>query len=234
MAKTFGLPSYMDQLLPIIHGGPGTSVPSYTIGNYTPLPGQPGYNNSLIFSIDNDYVLTPTFSWIKGRHTYKFGADFRDMQNNYYQAPGGGAFTFDNLATSQNALSSGASGNGLASMLLGYGASGTVLSFALPWQSLNYQGYFAQDTWQITNKLTLTYGVRWEIPGVYKERYNRAASFNPYEVNPSPEGGWNYFEWPTGARSDGLRKHSATSTERPENRTFRSVRPSPWRRVPAD
>ena len=183
MTNAFGLPAYMDQQLPIIHGGPGTSVPSYTIGNYTALPGQPGYNNSLIFSIDNDYVLTPTFSWVKGRHTYKFGADFRDMQNNYYQAPGGGAFTFDNLATSQNALNSGASGNGLASMLLGYGASGTELSFALPWQSLNYQGYFAQDTWQVTNKLTLTYGVRWEIPGVYKERYNRAASFNPYEVN---------------------------------------------------
>ena len=89
MTNTFGLPAYMDQQLPIIHGGPSTSVPSFTIGNYTPLPGQPGYNNSLIFSIDNDYVLTPTFSWIKGRHTYKFGADFRDMQNNYYQAPGG-------------------------------------------------------------------------------------------------------------------------------------------------
>jgi hypothetical protein len=185
MSDKFGLPAYMDQQLPIIHGGPGTSVPSYTIGNYTPLPGQPGYSNSLIFSIDNDYVLTPTFSWVKGRHTYKFGADFRDMQNNYYQASGGGAFTFDNLATSQNALNSGASGNGLASMLLGYGASGTEFSFALPWQSLNYQGYFAQDTWQVTNKLTLTYGVRWEIPGVYKERYNRAASFDPHEINPA-------------------------------------------------
>jgi len=183
MASTFGLPAYMDQQLPIIHGGPGTSVPSYSIGNYTPLPGQPGYNNALITSIDNDYVLTPSLSWVKGRHTFKFGADFRDLQNNYYQATGGGTFNFDNLSTSQNALSPGASGNGLASMLLGYGASGSELSFALPWQSLNYQGYFAQDTWQATTKLTLTYGVRWEIPGVYKERYNRAASFNPYEVN---------------------------------------------------
>ena len=185
LSKTFGLPAYMDQQLPIIHGGPGTSIPSFTIGNYAPLAGQPTYNNSLIFSIDNDYVLMPTFSWVKGRHTYKFGADLRDMQNNYYQAPGGGAYTFDNLLTSQNALSPGASGNGLASMLLGYGASGTQLAFALPWQSLNYQAYFAQDTWQATKKLTLTYGVRWEIPGVYKERFNRGASFDPHEVNPA-------------------------------------------------
>jgi outer membrane receptor protein involved in Fe transport len=67
----------------------------------------------------------------------------------------------------------------LASLLPGYGASGSALSFALPWQSLSYQTYFAQDTWQTTNRLTLTLGVRWEIPGVYKERYNRAVSFNP-------------------------------------------------------
>lgn len=188
MAQTFGFPAYMDQQIPIVHGGPGTSVPSFSIGNYTALAGQPGYNNSLIFSVDDDYVLTPTLSKIVGRHTLKFGADWRDMQNNYYQAPGGGTFTFDNLITSQNALSPGASGNGLASLLLGYGASGNVLSFALPWQSLAYQGYFGQDTWQATNKLTVTVGVRWEIPGVYKERYNRAVSFNPHELNPALNG----------------------------------------------
>ncbi|HXJ43088.1 MAG TPA: TonB-dependent receptor, partial [Bryobacteraceae bacterium] len=186
MNKTFGFPTYMDTQLPLIHGiANETSVPSMSIGNYTALPGQPGYSNSKIFSIDNDYVLLPTLSWVHGRHTFKFGADFRDMQNNYYQAPGGGSMTFNNLFTSQNALSAGASGNGLASMMLGYGNAGTALSFALPWQSLNYQGYFAQDTWQVTTKLTVTAGVRWEIPGVYKERYNRGVSFDPHEVNPT-------------------------------------------------
>ena len=33
-----------------------------------------------------------------------------------------------------------------------------------------YQGYFFTDTWQATNKLTVTAGLRWEIPGVYTER----------------------------------------------------------------
>jgi hypothetical protein len=189
MSKTFGLPAYFDTQLPIIHGiANETSVPSYTIGNYSNLSGQPGYNNAKITSTDNDFVLLPTVSKVWGRHTFKVGADLRDLQNNYYQATAGGTFTFDNLFTSQNALSAGASGNGLASMLLGYGASGNELSFGLPYQSLSYQGYFAQDTWQVTPKFTLTLGVRWEIPGVYKERFNRAVSFDPYELNPATKG----------------------------------------------
>ncbi|HXJ42517.1 MAG TPA: carboxypeptidase-like regulatory domain-containing protein, partial [Bryobacteraceae bacterium] len=50
MNKTFGLPNYFDTQLPILHGiADETSVPSYSIGNYTPLPGQPGYNNAKIF-----------------------------------------------------------------------------------------------------------------------------------------------------------------------------------------
>ncbi|HVW85805.1 MAG TPA: TonB-dependent receptor, partial [Bryobacteraceae bacterium] len=187
LSKTFGFPAYMDQQLPIIHGiANETSVPQFTFNsNYGALAGQPGYVNSKIFSIDDDYVLTPSLSIVKGRHTLKFGADWRDMQNDYYQATGGGTFTFDNLFTSQNALSAGATGNAFASLLLGYGASGNELSFGLPWQSLNYQGYYAQDTFQATTKLTLTLGVRWEIPGVYKERFNRTSVFNPHEINPA-------------------------------------------------
>ena len=50
---------------------------------------------------------------------------------------------------------------------------------------MHYQGYNAQDTWQATNKLTVTAGIRWEIPGVWTERFNRNSTFNPHEVNPA-------------------------------------------------
>jgi len=176
--STFGFPKYMDEQLPIIHSGPTTSIPSFSITGYNPVSGLH------ILSTENDYLLTPNLSWSKGKHTFKFGADWRNMQNTYYQTFDGGSFAFTNLITSQNALNPGASGNGLASMLLGFGNSGSVSAFARPYESLKYQGYYAQDVWQVTNKLTLTAGVRWEIPGVWTERYNRIASFNPTETNP--------------------------------------------------
>ncbi len=182
LSKTFGFPAYMDEQLPIIHSGPTTSIPSIGVGGYTTASGLH------ILSTENDYLLTPNLSWVRGKHTLKFGADWRTMQNTYYQTFDGGSFTFSNLFTSRNALNPGATGNGLASALLGFGTGGTQTAFARPYQSMTYQGYYVQDTWQATSKLTVTAGVRWEIPGVWKERYNRIASFNPTELNPAVSG----------------------------------------------
>jgi len=176
--EKFGFPKYMDTMLPIIHGGPGTSIPSISISGYQTASGLH------ILSAENDYLLTPNLSWVQGRHTLKFGADWRLMQNTYYQTFDGGSFAFTAAITSRNALSPGASGNALASMLLGFGNSGSVSAFARPFESIHYQGYYFHDTWMTTRKLTLTAGIRWEIPGVWRERYNRIASFSPNEMNP--------------------------------------------------
>ena len=172
----------MDEQLPIIHSGPGTSIPSVSIGGYNTASGLH------ILSTENDYLLTPNLSWVRGKHTLKFGADWRDMQNGYYQTFDGGSFSFTTALTCQNALNCGASGNGFASMLLGFGASGTETAFSRPWESLHYQGYYAQDVWQATPRLTVTAGIRWEIPGVWRERYNRLASFNPVHTQSGFEG----------------------------------------------
>jgi hypothetical protein len=179
LSKTFGFPAYMDQQLPIIHSGPGTSIPSVSVGGYTTASGLH------ILSTENDYLLTPNLSWARGKHTLKFGADWRNMQNGYYQTFDGGSFTFSTALTCQNALNCGASGNGFASLLLGFGASGTETAFSRPWESMHYQGYYVQDIWQASPRLTITAGVRWEIPGVWHERYDRLASFNPSILNPA-------------------------------------------------
>jgi hypothetical protein len=183
--KTFGLPKYYNEMLPVLRGranavgvpGIGVTGPTYN-----------GYNGQQIYGIDNNYTLTPTLSKVMGRHTLKVGADLRLLQDAYYSSFPGGSFAFDNLFTSQNALNPGASGNGAASFLLGLPTSATVQVAVTPMTSMRYQGYFVNDTFQATRKLTINLGLRWEIPGVYIERFGNQGTFNPGEVNSALKG----------------------------------------------
>jgi hypothetical protein len=183
-ATAFGWPSYMN--FGSLNSLPkSTAVPSIsTSGPISYTEGGAGY----IFSINNNYVIGSTYQKIVGRHTFKAGVDLRRLEMDYFQnnSPGG-VFTFDNVLTGQNASSPGTTGNGLASFELGYVSSSTsqTVQVAPPtYQTLYYQGYFAQDAWQITNKLTATLGIRYEIPGVYVARHGWADTFNPTETNP--------------------------------------------------
>jgi len=143
-----------------------------------------GYNtatNGYIFGTNQNYVIAPTVSKIWKGHTIKAGADLRRMEMSYFQnnSPGG-SFQFDPSWT----------GDSFASFLLGYmvnqSVNPSVVQISNPtYNTVYYQGYYAQDTWQVTPKLTLNFGLRWEIPGVYRERHNLLATFNPNENNPA-------------------------------------------------
>src|ERR1700760_51639 len=179
-----GFPGYFSQIAQYNGFSPSTTVPSISMAN----PTYNGVGTGLIFSINNNYVIAPTFTKIIQRHTIKAGADLRRLEMAYFQnnSPGG-VFTFDNVFTGQSASSPGSTGNPFASFLLGYvsSSSSQTVQIAPPTlQTIYYQGYYAQDTWQANNKLTLTLGLRYEIPGVYVARHGYADTFNPTEVNP--------------------------------------------------
>ena len=185
-SKAFGWPSYMN--FGYLNNLPqSTAVPTINTsgGSITYTQGGAGY----IFSINNNYVIGSTYQKVIGRHTLKTGIDLRRLEMSYFQNNNpGGIFTFDNVFTGKNAASVGTSGNPLASFELGYvGTNGTLQTVqAAPptYQTQYYQGYFFMDTWQATNKLTATLGIRYEVPGVYRSRYGWADTFNPTEVNP--------------------------------------------------
>jgi hypothetical protein len=183
---TLGFPSVYSQL-PALNGvDPSTTIPRFSISS----PTYNQVNTGLLYGRDDTYTLTPTFTWIKGQHTWKFGAEIHKNDLNYFQNNDpGGVYTFDNLITSQNALNSGSTGSGLASFLLGIPNNGSyVQASTFTYAKLYYQGYYVMDTWQATKKLTLTLGARWEIPGVYREMYNRQVTFNFTEPNPALSG----------------------------------------------
>jgi hypothetical protein len=102
-------------------------------------------------------------NWVKGKHIFKFGVDFRrypvqlwDPQQMSISA--GTKFTTGPNTTSPSPSTD--SGSGMAELLLGLA---TVTSGYEPeTKSVHYYyGGFAQDTWKVLPKLTLTYGLRY-------------------------------------------------------------------------
>jgi hypothetical protein len=185
-----GFPAYMGTISALNNVVNSTTVPS--IGLSTPTYN--GVGTGYIFGTNQDFVVAPSISKTIKSHTIKAGADVRQLQMLYFQnnSPGG-SFAFDpNMtASAGSGATSGAaaSGNPFASFLLGYminqANTASVVQIAPPtWTTMYYQGYFVQDTWIANPKLTLTFGLRWEIPGEYRERHELLATFNPAEVNP--------------------------------------------------
>ena len=144
---------------------------------------------------NNTYTLAPTLTKIAGRHTLKIGAEIRRLEFNFGKSnQASGVFNFDNVFTSANPFSPGNTGYGWASYLLGYGATGQipgvtgspngVQTFSKTAARMYYQGYYIADTYQVTNRLTLNLGLRWDIASPYTERYDRQSVLLPYADSP--------------------------------------------------
>ncbi len=122
-----------------------------------------------INKLDN-LQLGDSFSIIKNRHTLKFGVEYRrtDMPRSPSRHRRG-RFNFSGVYTAQkpnDAKSRGATGSGLADMLLGWANNATW-----GWPNgeeyiASYWGLFVQDDWKLTNRLTLNLGVRYELYGL--------------------------------------------------------------------
>ncbi|MBV8843598.1 MAG: TonB-dependent receptor [Bryobacterales bacterium] len=181
--KELGLPGTINRFFPSI-SGLMTAVPSN------------GGMKAMGSSFDShSYTEKPTFTssftWVKSNHTYKFGAEFRTEG---YPAVGtggvNGSYAFSTATTSEpylqtTTVAGGVPGFGYASFLLGLVNNGNI---AYPVQlrlGKSQTGIYAQDTWKITRKLTLDYGLRYDYSTYLKEQYGRASVFSPAVLNPS-------------------------------------------------
>ena len=145
--------------------------PRFNLGTYSELGGTAVTN----YETDDTWSLQPNMSWVHGRQTLKFGAEFRRYNQNFLQ-PGAadGNFTFSKAFTQANPLRADAqSGNEFASFLLGVPSAGSVDRNIDPAYRNKYYALFVQDDWKLSPNLTLNLGLRWDYESPRTERYNR-------------------------------------------------------------
>jgi len=124
-----------------------------------------------------------SLSMIKGRHSLKFGVEARKSTN--YEtnlSTASGDFTFSALPTGQPG--SAATGNGLASMLIGFPTAFAQTKTDITDRHSWYDAAFAQDDFTVARNLTLNIGLRWEMDTPMIDLNNRMNGFDLHQVNP--------------------------------------------------
>jgi hypothetical protein len=120
--------------------------------------------NCPLLQSEHQYQYATNWTKIKGNHSFKFGADIRFAYN--LRIPSdrhrAGQLDFENGITQGN---DGSNGAGLAAFLLGYVThfQRFVSASVNAYETQPRRFFYAQDTWRATNKLTVNYGVRWDL-----------------------------------------------------------------------
>jgi outer membrane receptor protein involved in Fe transport len=125
--------------------------PSFRVTGYFDAIAAPGGPKT-----SNNYTLSDSLDWIKGRHTFKFGAEvwLRRLFDHTQDDRNGGDFRFNGSVT----------GNSLADFLLGQ-VSDRFRYRATSYKSNNQWSFYGyvQDNFRVSSRLTLNLGLRYEL-----------------------------------------------------------------------
>jgi hypothetical protein len=159
---------------------PGTfngGLPALTFGDGSaPELGSSGFLPSI--EKQNSYVLTDNFTWIKGRHSLKFGAEIRYEQFTIFQ-PSASRGTADfSAGFTDNPAAPESGGFGFASFLLGLSDGGSIVNLHnVDYRRQIYAG-FVQDDFKKSSRLTFNLGLRYELYTTVKAAGNEQANFD--------------------------------------------------------
>ena len=131
-----------------------------------------GVDTTGVVQANNTYQWSDNFSKVVGKHTLKFGAGIHlDQVNINPNADYNGSFLFQGTET----------GSDFADFLLGIASSYVQADSRAFYLRNRYAGLFAQDTWHLHPKLTLNYGLRWDLLPPWSEKYNQMQTLVPGE-----------------------------------------------------
>ena len=168
-------------------------------GNNLPVNGEPQLGPpARVDNADNITDAIASLTWVKGNHTFKFGgnAEFMgsytisvtDLQGNYNISAAQTGLPYNvNTSTGSSVSTIGAYNVGFpyASFLLGAVDKYEVDPPSEARFGKQQWGFYAQDSWKVTRKLTLDLGLRYDYSTWYKEQYGRSPNFAPTMPNPS-------------------------------------------------
>lgn len=144
---------------------------NFTGNNYSPL----GSTRTANYETQDTYSVQPNLTWIRGRQSWKMGAELRRYNsNNHNPGLAAGNYNFGRNWTQRDPLRADAlSGNEIATFLTGTITSGNVEKNVWPAYTNDYYAFFFQNDWKITKTLTLNLGARWDYESPIVERFNR-------------------------------------------------------------
>jgi hypothetical protein len=158
---------------------PGNAVPNYNIAGFQ----QTGGTASSV-TRNGTFQIIDNLSWTKGQHNFKFGADYRYLtgySGGVYSNYRMGQYNFNGAVTGGLGEAGAYIGNPFGAFLLGIPDKTYLDSVVQP----NLQGYdpayafYAQDDWKVSSRLTINYGLRYELHPKFYDHLNNISNFLP-------------------------------------------------------
>ncbi|PYU42119.1 MAG: hypothetical protein DMG54_17160 [Acidobacteria bacterium] len=151
---------------------------------------------------DNVYQVNDSVSWVKGKHNFKFGGEVRMLQFNVRRlTQGSGEFDFSPAQTSSTGTATGVGGDAVASSLFGLSDTTTLNYGAFSGVRYKDFSFYGQDSYKFSSRLTLNYGLRYDLDLPATEAFNRFSAVDPTLPNPGAGnilGAYTYFGTGTG------------------------------------
>jgi hypothetical protein len=197
-------------------GGPPGSFDITSLGSGSPLGSlwQPNLGPYLALSVSgymkvgssasalferNNYTFNDDLHWVKGAHDFAFGGHFElskfDVVNVYNSY---GAFT-SGLAGSSLAI---ANVNAMANFQDGFLSALVQGEFEETNDRGHFPAIYAQDSWKVSHRLTLDYGVRWELFAPWHNKIGVQTAFSPSKY--AADTGTSQFDIATTSGTPGL------------------------------
>ena len=179
---SIGWPGSYNAAIPSIMRTPPTPCVASFADNVMCTQGQ-----SFIQDRDTQYNISPSMTLVRNRHLLHFGLQFEVSYDNAVQTNvASGAFDFCGVGEPCF------TGVSIADFLLGYADNFSNVNNHYSAQAVDpaftagkqvYRAFYFNDTWRLTEALSMNLGLRYELQGPWSERHNRLTYFDPRAVS---------------------------------------------------